>query len=133
MYEELEVSKDLSRILSKISVIASNIREKYYESIEQFYMEGYSEHDCVEINGELAGQLLRHGIKAELVPVTHLLDYATKHYAVRVDLGRKKLIVDIVPELTGLIPQDDILYEPLILTEEQYVAFFEIYYIKLLI
>ncbi len=59
--------------------------------------EGYSEHDCVEINGELCKELNKRGIKAELVRLLNV-----KHYVVEVKINDKVIYVDSCPELNGL-------------------------------
>ena len=107
--------------------VARRVRERHLEDVEMFYREGYSSHDCYDISSELARELRRLGVQARIVSVSPLLDYQVKHFAVLVEAGGRRIIVDAVPELTGLIPASEVLDGPLVGSEEEYRAFFAKY------
>jgi len=111
-------------VMNLVRDMAKIVREKHLDDIEEFYRRGWSKHDCHEISRELAGALRRLGIPAKVISVTALLPEAVKHYAVQVSLNDRSYIIDAVPELTGLIPRDKMLDEPLVLTPEGYEEFF---------
>jgi len=118
-----EVSLGVWGLINEVSVLTYEVRARYVDDVRMYLSEGYSEHDCVEINSLLAEVLRRClGIPAKLVSVAPLLDYEVKHYAVLVEVSGQRIIADAVPELTGLIPEE--LPGPLIMTEEEYRAFF---------
>jgi len=113
--------------MSLIKEVAKIVREKHLDDIEEFYRRGWSKHDCHEISREVAGALRKLGIPAKVVSVSALLPEDVKHYAVQISLRGNSYIVDSVPELTGLIPRNEMLDEPLILTPAEYESFFAKY------
>jgi len=116
-----------SEAMELVREVAKIVREKHLDDIEEFYRRGWSKHDCHEISRELAGALRKLGIPAKVVSVSALLPEDVKHYAVQISLRDKTYIIDAVPELTGLIPHNEMLTEPLILTPIEYENFFNRY------
>ena len=117
-----------SDVLLKVMDIAASVREAHWSDIEMFYSDGHSIHDCYDISQELAELIKRGtGLEASVVSISPLLDYSVKHFAVLVKIGGKRYIVDAVPELTGLIPREEVLEEPLVGLESEYRAFFSKY------
>jgi len=119
--------KSSAEVMDLVRDVAKIVREKHLDNIEEFYVRGWSRHDCHEISRELAGALRRLGIPAKVVSVTALLPEDVKHYAVQISLHGSSYIVDAAPELTGLIPRSEMLDEPLVLTPEEYERFFAKY------
>jgi len=83
--------------LSDIYDVVRNVRMRYFDDIVQYILQGYSEHDCVEINEEVCKELKKRGYKCKLVRL-----YRVKHYIVEIYLGDKALYADACPELSGL-------------------------------
>lgn len=116
---------DLYEVIKKIEEIANVIRNKFLDDIEMFFREGYSNHDCYEINSEIAKKIKsRLGLYARVVRVSFLENYGVKHYVVEVDIGSDIIVVDAVPELTGLIPSWYEVGSPFIGTYKEYEKFF---------
>ena len=113
------------RMIGELRDIADNVRDRFFEDIEMFYKEGYSEHDCYEINSEVAEKIKsKLGLNAKVVPILFLADYGVEHYAVEVKAGTKILVVDAVPELTGLIPSWCSIESSFVGTYREYEKFF---------
>jgi len=117
--ERKRAGERLRKIISIAEKVVDEIRYKYLTDIEEYLANGYSEHDCVEINGTVAEILKkRYRLDAELVPVHPLLNYiSNKHYAVLLRINRKEYIIDAVPEMTGLF---NYIYDAIVCEKKKY-------------
>jgi hypothetical protein len=114
-----------SGIINAIQAIADSVRERYYDDIEMFFREGYSNHDCYEINSEVARRIRSElGLDARVAPALFLMDYGVKHYVVEVDIGSGIVVVDAVPELSGLVPSWHEIDSSFVGTYKEYKRFF---------
>jgi len=98
--------------------VAYNVRDEHMGDVHMFLSEGYSVHDCVEINRKVAEKLRKLGFRARLArPFPEL-----KHFFVAVRVNGKTLLVDAVPELSGQF--SEVLPEPFIGTMGEAYSFY---------
>jgi hypothetical protein len=116
---------NFSEVISELQSIADSVRERFFDDIEMFFRDGHSKHDCYEINSEVAKKIKSElGLYARVVPVLFLKNYGVKHYVVKVDAGSDIVVVDAVPELTGLIPAWYEINSSFVGTYKEYKRFF---------